>query len=76
MDMEELLKRKLAESEQRYNSLIEHNPAGIITSDLNGLIKSVNPAMERILGYTKMDMVGRSIHHFWEQEDQVEYPTA
>ncbi|KRF13314.1 PAS domain S-box protein [Paenibacillus sp. Soil787] len=70
------MERKLAESEQRYNSLIEHNPAGIITSDLNGLIISVNPAMERILGYTKMDMVGRSIHHFWEQEDQVRYPTA
>ncbi len=45
------MERKLAESEQRYNSLIEHNPAGILTSDLNGLIKSVNPAMERILGY-------------------------
>ncbi|MDQ0875486.1 two-component system sporulation sensor kinase A [Paenibacillus sp. V4I3] len=72
------MERKLAESEQRYNSLIEHNPAGILTSDLNGLIKSVNPAMERILGYTKADMVGRSIHHFWEQEeleDQAGYPT-
>ncbi|KQX66942.1 PAS domain S-box protein [Paenibacillus sp. Root444D2] len=61
---------KLAESEQRYNSLIEHNPAGIITSDLNGVIISVNPAMERILGYSKTDMVGRSIHQFWEQEKQ------
>lgn len=66
---------KLAESEQRYNSLIEHNPAGILTSDLNGLIRSVNPAMERILGYTKQDMVGRSIHHFWEQEALEGFPT-
>ncbi|MCY9665429.1 PAS domain S-box protein [Paenibacillus alginolyticus] len=66
---------KLAESEQRYNSLIEHNPAGILTSDLNGLIISVNPAMERILGYTKQDMVGRSIHQFWEQEDLAAFPT-
>lgn len=72
------MERKLAESEQRYKSLIEHNPAGILTSDLNGLIISVNPAMERILGYTKTDMVGRYIHQFWEQEkqeDQAEYPT-
>ncbi|MDQ0898692.1 PAS domain S-box protein [Paenibacillus sp. V4I7] len=72
------MERKLAESEQRYNSLIEHNPAGILTSDLNGLIMSVNPAMERILGYTKTEMVGQYIHQFWEQEkqeDQAEYPT-
>ena len=28
------MERKLAESEQRYKSLIEHNPAGILTCDI------------------------------------------
>jgi two-component system sporulation sensor kinase A len=66
------MERKLAESEQRYKSLIEHNPAGILTCDLNGLIKNINPAMERILGFTETDMVGQSINHFWKQENQEE----
>ncbi|SDN75188.1 two-component system, sporulation sensor kinase A [Paenibacillus sp. yr247] len=64
------MERKLVESEQRYKSLIEHNPAGILTCDLNGLIKSVNPAMERILGFTEMDMLDQSINHFWGQKNQ------
>ncbi|MBD0383079.1 PAS domain S-box protein [Paenibacillus sedimenti] len=58
------MERKLAESEQRYKSLIEHNPAGILTCDLNGLIKSINPAMERILGYMELEMVGHPINRF------------
>ena len=66
------IERRLAESEQRYTSLIEHNPAGILTSDLNGLIQTVNPAMERILGFTEMEMVGKSLTHFWKPEDQAE----
>ncbi|UKS29095.1 PAS domain S-box protein [Paenibacillus sp. HWE-109] len=64
------MEQKLAESEQRYKSLIEHNPAGILTCDLNGLIKNVNPAMERILGFLESDMIGQPINHFWGKENE------
>lgn len=66
------MERKLAESEQRYKSLIEHNPAGILTCDLKGTIKSLNPAMERILGYTEGEVVGQTINRLWKQEHQAD----
>lgn len=66
------MERKLAESEQRYKSLIEHNPAGILTCDLKGIIKSLNPAMERILGFEEGEMVGKTINDFWKQENQAD----
>ncbi|MEC0232500.1 PAS domain S-box protein [Paenibacillus alba] len=69
------MEQKLAESEQRYKSLIEHNPAGILTCDLDGWIKSVNPAMERILGYLESEMLGLSINHFWGEESLIESST-
>jgi two-component system sporulation sensor kinase A len=58
------MEQKLAESEQRYKSLIEHNPAGICTCDLAGIIVSVNPAMERILGYEAHEMIDHPVHQF------------
>ncbi|NEW06573.1 PAS domain S-box protein [Paenibacillus sp. SYP-B3998] len=58
------MERKLAESEQRYKSLIKHNPAGIITCDLHGFIKNINPAMERILGFMEVEMIGHPLYRF------------
>ncbi|MEW9698737.1 PAS domain S-box protein [Paenibacillus sp. SI8] len=66
------VERKLAESEQRYKSLIEHNPAGILTCDLNGLIKTMNPAMERIMGFMEMEMVGHPISRFLNSKEKDE----
>lgn len=61
--------RKLAESEQRYKSLIEHNPAGILTCDIHGRIQGVNPAMERILGYPEEELLSQFIHHIFLQNN-------
>lgn len=70
------MERKLAESEQRYKSLIEHNPAGILTCDRDGRIQGVNPAMERILGYTRKDLMNQNVDHIFQQgqhgQDQAE----
>jgi len=60
-----IVEQRLAESEQRYKSLIEHNPAGILTCDMNGLIVSLNPAMERILGFTEREITGYTINRFF-----------
>ncbi|MDR6549765.1 PAS domain S-box protein [Paenibacillus qinlingensis] len=63
------MERKLAESEQRYKSLIEHNPAGILTCDIQGRILGANPAMERILGYSKDELHLQLIHHLFQPKD-------
>ncbi|NQX58543.1 PAS domain S-box protein [Paenibacillus qinlingensis] len=63
------MERKLAESEQRYKSLIEHNPAGILTCDIHGRIQGVNPAMERILGYSENELIAQYIHHIFLQNN-------
>ncbi|OAS16300.1 PAS domain S-box protein [Paenibacillus oryzisoli] len=63
------IERKLAESEQRYKSLIEHNPAGILTCDIHGRIQGVNPAMARILGYSEDELISQYIHHIFLQNN-------
>ncbi|WP_270181520.1 ATP-binding protein [Alkalihalobacillus sp. CinArs1] len=43
---------QLRESERRYLSLVENNPDGIMLVDLEGMIININPALEKISGYT------------------------
>ncbi|MGG1517322.1 PAS domain S-box protein [Paenibacillus oryzisoli] len=74
MDMN--MARKLAESEQRYRSLIEHNLAGIVTCDMQGHILSMNQAMERILGYTEQELTGRSIQELAVIDSSAESPVT
>ncbi|WNR42191.1 PAS domain S-box protein [Paenibacillus roseipurpureus] len=74
MSMQSDMERKLAESEQRYKSLIKHNPAGILTCDLDGRIQSLNPAMERILGYTEAELMHQFIDHLFQLEDGQDEP--
>lgn len=70
------MERKLAESEQRYKSLIEHNPAGILTCDTQGRIQFVNPAMERIMGSSENELKGQFIHQLFQQDDKEMFNAA
>lgn len=51
--------QRLADSERRYKSLFEHNPDAICSFDANGLFVSVNPATEKITGYTAEELLHR-----------------
>ncbi|MGD0496222.1 MAG: PAS domain S-box protein [Candidatus Bathyarchaeia archaeon] len=56
---------KIRESEQKYRSLVELAPDGIIAVDLNGTITSVNDSFLKIVGYDSDKVVGR---HFTKIE--------
>jgi PAS domain S-box-containing protein len=60
---------RLAESEQRYRALIDNANDIVATFDLEGIFTSVNPAVERILGYKPADLVGTRLNQFIPQEE-------
>jgi PAS domain S-box-containing protein len=49
------------ESEERYRALAEADPDGIVVLDDESGIVSVNPAMERIFGYTPEEVIGQPL---------------
>jgi two-component system sporulation sensor kinase A len=51
--------RRLYESEQRYQCLVKYNPDGVCALDLAGRYTDVNEAYERIVGYSKAELMGR-----------------
>jgi PAS domain S-box-containing protein len=55
--------KEIRESEQKYRSLVELAPDGIIAVDLNGTITSVNDSFLKMLGYDSEEVVGK---HFTE----------
>ncbi|MBU7046357.1 MAG: PAS domain S-box protein, partial [Theionarchaea archaeon] len=64
--VEDITERKkaeeqLRESEEKYRTLVELAPDGIMTVDLKGMITSCNTAFLRLTGYTQKDIVGKHI---------------
>ena len=57
----------LRESERKYHSLVENCPDGIMVLDIMGHILNINPALERMCGYTLEDVSHKSTLHFVEE---------
>lgn len=68
-------KQQLMESEQRYRSIVDHNLDGILSVNLNGMILEVNPAGNKLMGFTKKQMTSRSIFDLITEQDLVEFKT-
>jgi PAS domain S-box-containing protein len=65
--LEELVAEKtheLQESEERFRGIAERSFDTIFTTDFDGRISYVSPAVRRFLGYTPEEVVGRSIQRY------------
>lgn len=72
--IEDITDRKRAEdalrqSEARYRALIEQAPDGIFLADLSGRYIDVNSAACRMLGYTRDELLSKTIMDLIPQED-------
>ena len=53
--------QELERREKQYHDLVYYSQALICTHDMQGLILTANPAVERLLGWPAADLVGRSL---------------
>ena len=51
----------LTEREERYHTLFQLSPSGIILEDSNGVILDVNPAFCNSLGYDREELIGKNV---------------
>lgn len=71
--LEEQVARRTAELEQArqyLSNIINAMGEALLVLDPQGVIKSVNPAACRMLGYAQEDLVGMSIGDVFEEEEQ------
>src|SRR6185312_14477896 len=70
----EITARKKAEedlraSEERMRAMFSQAKAGVVVTDLNGVITMVNNQFCKILGYQESDLLGKGLTSFIQKED-------
>lgn len=68
--------KALAESETMYRSLVAAIAEGIVFQAADGTVTAVNPAAERIAGYTVGQMIGDDPHWGAIREDGTPFPAV
>lgn len=58
------IQRDLTTSEERYRGLVENASDAIATLTLDGVVTSVNRALEEMLGWSQAELIGRHYVHF------------
>jgi len=58
----------LAESEEKYRTVLESNPDPVVVYDREGLVVYLNPAFTRVFGWTLEELRGRKLDHFVPEE--------
>lgn len=64
---------RLAESEERYRMLVDNANDIVATIDLEGRFTSLNPAVERILGYKPDELVGKSVSSYVPDDEMTKH---
>jgi PAS domain S-box-containing protein len=59
----------LRESENQFREAFDHAPAGLVLADLQGRFLHVNPAYCDIVGYSREELLGRTLQEFIHPED-------
>lgn len=62
--------KKLRENEQRFRSLIENSTDIIQILDKNGICQYISPSLDRILGYTAEELIGKSVLELIHPDDR------
>lgn len=65
--------QKLRDNERRYRHLVDYSQGLIWTHDLNGCLKSINPAAAHLLGYETGEIVGRDMRDFIPPEYHAQF---
>ena len=55
------LKKSKTKSEQRLQAILDNTLDGIIAIDVSGTITMLNPAIEKLFGYTPSELIGQNI---------------
>ncbi len=58
----------LKESEEKFRELVEHSIDVIYTIDFSGVLTTISPAVERIMGYRPEELIGKNISQFLSGE--------
>ncbi|WP_322907317.1 PAS domain S-box protein [Paenibacillus campi] len=59
----------IQESEQRYRSLFDYNPASVFSFDTQGRYTTINAEMENLVGRSEDELIGRSFECFIAPEN-------
>ena len=68
----EIVNGKLAQSEKRYECLVNNSPDIIYTLGLDGSFTYVNPAWEKVLGHKTKEVIGQSFADFAQGKDMAQ----
>lgn len=64
------LKVELRDSEERYRMILENASDAIILVGNNGIVDYVNPSFLKLLGYSRDDVIGRSVDGLIHQDEK------
>ncbi len=62
--------KQLYEAQERYNMAVKANVNGVLVVDTEGLIVMANPALERMFGYDKGELLGQPLETLLPETDR------